>query len=267
MTLMIVPEDSSALDVLALRYSAAFDKTKAGREQWINGTLELAAVLLDIRKKYPDHREYARWAAKYQLECFLPNTRWALTRIGEMNSADARKLLEDNFGLTWRTIWEKKAKKPAVHPSEKGKGEQQAVRGRLSGSAQRKRRNRIPDVMREDYEPLCPPPVRKVPALKVLTPEQIDPDFKGTSIEFATKHGHVTLHTKDQIEHHKHQEALSVWLGAMADHYRTARALLTAAAALDPAVLQEWCRKPGKAEKFQAWCKDIRLACKGLEND
>jgi hypothetical protein len=88
--------------------------------------------------------------------------------------------------------------------------------------------------------------------------------FKGTSVEFATKYGHVNLHTKDQIEHHKRQETLSAWLGAMADHQRTARALLVATAALDPVVIQEWRCKPGKAEKLQTWCKDIQLASEGL---
>jgi len=35
---------------------------------------------------------------------------------------------------------------------------------------------------------------------KFLTPQEVDPDFKGASIEFATKYGHVLLSTASEIE-------------------------------------------------------------------
>jgi hypothetical protein len=254
-----VPEDGSALDVLAVRYRAAFDKTKAGRAQWIEGTLELAVTVRDSRIDFPDHRAFSQWLERNGLQTISKDNRTALLWMANDQEA-VRKLLEQTSLLSWDTIYRRHAKRTLrVSP----KGEQQAVRGRLSGSAQRKRAQRIPDVMRDDQPP--PPPVRKAVILKGLTREQIDPDFKGTATEFATKHGHVNLHTKDQLEHHKRQETLSAWLGAMADHQRTARALLTAAAALDPAVVQEWRRKPGKAERLQVWCKDIQLASDGLD--
>jgi hypothetical protein len=247
----------SDLDILALRYRTAFDKTKAGREQWIEGTLELAATLLDLRNTYPDHREYARWTAKHQLECLLPNVRWALTKIGEMDPVEARKLLVDNCRFSWRTIWEKKAKKPVTDPSAKGKGPQQTF-SRTSGSSKRKRAVRIPTVMQDDYEP---PERAKAFNLKAreLTPEQVDPDFKGTPLEFTTKYGHVPLHTKGELEHHKCQEALATWLRAMTDYDLKSRAMLTALAAVDPATLREWLAKPGKTEKLRTWCQSIKL--------
>jgi hypothetical protein len=267
---MIVPEDGSRLDLRVERYRNIRDKITCGREQWIEGTLELAVFMREARIDYPDHTVFSRWLERNELKKISKDERTALLWMAD-NQAEARELLTRTTFKSWDTIYRRRPNR-ALRVSPKG-----AIRGKLSGSASLKRAKRIPDVMREDNPPgerfpwidrqrvHVQPPERKVPVLKVLTPEQIDPDFKGTSIEFATKHGHVNLHTKDQIEHHKRQETLSAWLGAMADHQRTARALLMAAAALDPTALQEWRRKPGKAERLQVWCKDIQLASDGLD--
>jgi hypothetical protein len=245
--------------VLAMRYRAAFDKTRAGREQWIEGTLELATVMLEARERFKSDREYGGWLTRNQLEYLHPNDRMALTGFGERECKEpgaGRKLLEDNFGLAWRTIWEKKAKGSQAYSTSSGKVQQRP-------NSQYARRKRVPTVMQEDNPP---PPARKAVHLNGLTREQVDPDFKGTPLEFATKYGHVNLHTKEQIEHHKQQEALAAWLGAMADHERSGREMVTALAAVDPETVREWLAKPGKAGKLQAWCNSIALACEKLRN-
>ena len=99
-----------------------------------------------------------------------------------------------------------------------------------------------------------------------LTPQQIDPDFKGTALEFATAYGHVPLQTKQQIENNKHQEKLSTWLGTIADYDRSGQAMLTAFAAVDPATLKEWLAKPGKTDKLKAWAKSVLAAYETLHN-
>jgi hypothetical protein len=109
-----------------------------------------------------------------------------------------------------------------------------------------------------------PRPERKAVKLEGLTREQVDPDFKGTPLEFATKYGHVNLQTKQQIEHNKRQEALMAWVGLLSDHAQTARALLEASAVDPTTTLQDWMGKPGKAEKLKAWCKSIQSACESL---
>jgi hypothetical protein len=112
-----------------------------------------------------------------------------------------------------------------------------------------------------DETPMPPPkPTKQL----FLTPEQVDPNFKGTPLQFTTKYGHVLVHTKEQIEQTKRQEALMAWLGTLADLERTARAMLAALANVDPAAIAEWTGKPSKAEKLRAWCDSLQLACEAI---
>jgi hypothetical protein len=247
MSLIAVPKDATTLDVLAQRYRAAWDKMQGGREQWIDAVLEFSAVVLEAREKYPSNQDYNRWITRNQLQHLHPNELRAHVGIGrrsQKNLAAMRKLLEENIGLSMRTIWEKKYEKPISPFLEK------------RGTPQRSNRSNLPQ---------DPRPERKAVILKGLTREQVDPDFKGTALEFATKYGHVNLHTKQQIEHNKRQEALMAWLGAVTEHARTANTI-TALPCVDPATLREWIGKPGKAEKLKAWCKSIRSACESLHS-
>ena len=261
-SLVSVSQGASTLDVLAQRYRAAFDKMQGGREQWIEGTLELAGVILEARELLPVHQEYGRWLTRNQLEHFHPNDRMALIGFGQIErkkSGAGRKLLEDNFGLAWRTIWEKKRVNvpiPALTRSGKGPYHEK------SGAS---KRNRIPDVMRDDNPP-PPKPERKGIVLKGLTREQVDPDFKGTPLEFTTIYGHVNLQTKQQINYHKQQELLMAWIGTVTEFERAGRAMLAALPPVDPAALKEWLAKPGKTDKMQGWSRSIQVACEALYN-
>lgn len=269
-TLTTVPEGATALDVLATRYRIAFNKTQTSREQWIEGTLELASIMLEARELLPVHTEFNHWMVRNQLVYLHPNERMALIGMGELarrNPTAIRKLLEENISLTWRTIWEKKANKLKPALTRTGRG----GFSRTSGSSYRKRRNRIPDAMRDDSDQPSKPSAAKSRLVERkpfnagkddgLTREQVDPDFKGTSTEFISKYGHVHLHTKQEIEQHKQQEKLAMLLGAMTQHARTARDLITAFTDIDADTLRAWQQKNGKAEKWQAWCKDVALAC------
>jgi hypothetical protein len=256
--LVAVAEGAGPLDVLAQRYRAAFEKTKAGREQWIEGTLELAAVIREARELIPDHREYSHWLTRNQLEQFHPNKLRAYVGLGVMHRKDpaaANKLLEDNFGLEVRTIWEKQ---PKSTPTRLGKG----PISHKSGAYKRKRAARIPTVMQEANPPPAPKTWLKD---RFLTPEQVDPDFKGTDLEFTTAYGHVPIHTKAQLADNKRQDALTAFLGTVADLDRTARAMLAALAGVDPATLKEWVSKPAKAEKWRVWCNTLRDAVEAIE--
>jgi ParB-like nuclease domain len=50
-----------------------------------------------------------------------------------------------------------------------------------------------------------------------LTREQVDPDFKGTGMDFVDKYGHVQLRTKKQMEEDNDKAAFSAWVGAFRD--------------------------------------------------
>jgi hypothetical protein len=117
--------------------------------------------------------------------------------------------------------------------------------------------------MRDDL-PAPPPRPRPAVILKGLKPEQVDPDFKGTPLEFTRKYGHVLLQTKDQIEHHKRQETLMTWIGTLPDLDKAARTMLATIGAVDPAAMRGWLAKPGKTEKFRAWRKNVQAACEAL---
>jgi hypothetical protein len=300
---MTMPEVSTAIDALADRYRGAFEKIangqrqiKAGRTQlkegralWIEGTLELAVVVTEARIDYPDHQAFSRWLSRYGLEHMHPNDCMALKGFSRDLQA-TRKLLEESNSFSWRGIWEKQNKGRKYGPYQIGKGRNSSSSAQTqhdaSGSAKRKRAAVIPSVMRDDYVPGMrepdvdpprssrrrerapvqdspPPPVRKAVNLKGLTREQVDPDFKGTHLEFITEYGHVNLQTKQQIEHHRQQDVLMAWVGLVSDHANTAR-LLLAAAAVDPATLHEWMAKPGKAAKLRAWCDSAERACESL---
>jgi hypothetical protein len=259
MTLIPVAANATALDVLAQRYRAALNKINGGREQWIEGTLELAVVMADARIELPSNQAFSLWLQRYQLGHLSPNDRTALVGFSQDLEA-ARKMLEQATGSTsWRTIWEKRPK-AAVIKVDKSRP---SLRNRRNASGWSKQK-RIPDVMRDDADQPPPRPERKGVILKALTPEQVDPDFKGTSLEFATKYGHVNLHTKQEIEHHKRQDALSAWLGAVSEFESAGRAMVAAYAAVNPATLQEWTAKPGKAVRLRTWIESIKANCDRL---
>jgi hypothetical protein len=243
----LVPDGGTALDVLAVRYRAAFDKMEGGRAQWIEGTLELAVVVAEAKIEWPGNAAFSQWLYLHKLALLHPNDRAALVGFAQDLKA-ARVLLEKSNSISWRVIWENRPKRA---PTKIGKSPHHVKSGA-------EKKNRVPDVMRDE----TPMPQKRLSDYG-LTREQVDPDFKGTAVEFAAKYGPVNLHTKDQIEHNKRQEALMAWLGAVTDHARTAQALLLATA-VDPATLQEWKGKAGKAEKLHTWLQTIQAACNAL---
>lgn len=249
-TLVVVPENGTALDVLVERYRVAFDKVKGGREQWIEGTLELAVVVAEARERFRANQDFSRWIERNGLKTISKNDLSALNNFAK-DLTTARIILEQSRSISWEQIWRDR---PQKRVTESRNTQPRSV------SRRSRRERRIPDVMREDN----PLPPRPAVNLKGLTREQVDPDFKGTHLEFVTKYGHVNLHTKDQIEQTKRQEALAAWLGAVADHERTGRAMLAALADVDPAAICEWISKPAKAEKLQGWRNSVQVACDAI---
>lgn len=252
----LVPQGGTALDVLAERYRAAFTKMEGGREQWIEGTLELALVVRHARIEYPDHRAFSQWQERHTLRKLDKNQVTSLLWMAT-DLKTARTTLEQTSSKSLELIYRNRPQRTLPNPR---RGAPQTF-SRRSGASQRKRR--IPDVMREDNPPPPPAPRKRLSDFG-LTPEQVDPDFKGTALEFATKYGHVNLHTKGEIEQTKRQEALAAWLGAMADHERTGRAMLAALAAVDSVTLREWMSKPSKAEKLRAWHNSVQIPCEAI---
>jgi len=239
---------STPPDALAIRYRVAFEKTKTGREQWIEGTLELAVVMKDGHSQWSADQDFNRWIERNGLQKISSTDRSALNCFAR-DLVYARQLLEQSQSLSWQSIWRNRPERrlsgfrqPRPRPARRTIREQQ----------------RIPDVMRE------PPPERRAVVLRALTREQVDPNFEGSHLDFVAQYGHVNMHTKEQIEENKRQEALTVWLGAESDYERAGRAMLTALAAVNPTTLEQWKAKPAKAEKLSSWCDSARLAYEAL---
>jgi hypothetical protein len=259
-----MPATNNAVDLLAERYRAAFDKTdlvrkrsEVVRTEWIEATLELAEIVVQATQRYPDTNEFSRWLARNDLPMTTPAERSALRGLARDPEA-GRKMLQASTSYKVRSIWEKAPKGEKRTPSEMGRGTKNAIRrgSHLSGHAQRqsKRAPRIPDVMQDKPRPL------EAVHIKGLTREEVDPDFKGTDLQFATKYGHVTLHTKAQIEQDKRAAAAAKWVGEVTAHARTADAITAR-----PEGVAEWLAKPGKAARLKGLLDSIRRAAERLE--
>ncbi len=95
---------------IASRIRAAFDRTQASRDEWINATLDLAEALAEGRAHFPADREFGHWLTDQQLNLIGPNDRAALISIGR-NLPSARKilLLTETQSRSWRAIAEQSA--------------------------------------------------------------------------------------------------------------------------------------------------------------
>jgi hypothetical protein len=62
----------------------------------------------------------------------------------------------------------------------------------------------------------------KMAPLRQLTREQVDPDFKGTSLEFVRQYGHVNLRTKVEIDLDKAEQRAQAVVTWISDLVRTA---------------------------------------------
>jgi hypothetical protein len=285
--LTIVPQGTSPLDVLAARHRAAWDKVQHGRQEWVEGTLELASVLAEERKLLPDNTDFSRWLERNGLAKIDKNVRAALIGMaGDL--AATREALEKTDNTNWRYIWETKLRKSLSSSAKtrqapvarQSKTERQLIdrvlnlhltrgysfdqtaaelgltKGKVAGIVFRNSNTNSNPAP----QPPAPKP-REYKGLdsKTLTREQVDPDFKGDAVQFATKYGHVLLHTKTEIEENKRQEVLRAWQAAITDIQQTARALGNAEAP-DPDTLRQWLSKPGKARKLQVWLAAIETA-------
>jgi hypothetical protein len=290
MTLIVVANDASLLDVLAARHRAAWDRTQAGRQEWIEGTLELAAVLAEERKLLPADQDFSHWLERNGLAEINDHDRAALIGMaGDLVAA--RTMLEQTQRTSWQHIWANERPARVAHVSNpqqasqkrKSKTERQIIdrvldlnnrgytydqtaaelgltKGKVAGIVYRNDK-----AASKSAAPREPSHYTGYQGLdgKTLTREQVDPDFKGDSVQFAAKYGHVLLHTKAQIADNKQQEVLSAWLGAVSDCQKTARALAEAALP-DRETLRQYLAKPGKAETLRPRLATIEAAYRNI---
>ena len=77
---------------LAKRIRAAYARTERGRQEWIEGMLELAAALADGRKRFEADRQFSLWLAENELDVISKDDWAALIKLGDLPFA--RSVLE-----------------------------------------------------------------------------------------------------------------------------------------------------------------------------
>jgi hypothetical protein len=92
------------LNNLTDRIRAAFARTERGREEWIEGTLELAACLAEGRARFIDDRQFSAWLAQNELDHLGRDDRAALLGMAR-DLALARLILQETKRVSWRWIW------------------------------------------------------------------------------------------------------------------------------------------------------------------
>jgi hypothetical protein len=92
---------------LAERYHAAYERCEHGAQEWIDGMLEIAAVLSEAREKFPADREFSHWLVDNGMDDFTPNDRAALINMGKQMQVLRDVLIEQREQVLPNTIWQK----------------------------------------------------------------------------------------------------------------------------------------------------------------
>lgn len=85
---------------------------------------------------------------------------------------------------------------------------------------------------------------------RVLTAEQVDPEFADKPHEFARRYGHVTLHTKAEIEADRDRAAFIAWRGTVKEIRAQLRSLIKIAPFTN-AQIARWLTGAGQANPSQ----------------
>jgi hypothetical protein len=101
------------MNVLADKIRAAFARTEHGRQEWIDGTLELATALSEARERFQkDDRKFSVWLAENDLDAIGKNDRAAL--ISMADQAITKQVLQETKRSSWFWIWREEIQ-PMVH--------------------------------------------------------------------------------------------------------------------------------------------------------
>jgi hypothetical protein len=101
------------MSVLAERIKAAYGRTVDGRNEWISGTLELAANLDEARARFPSDIDFGVWLVQNELDWLGKDDRTAL--LGMANDLDVtRVVLEETKSASLRVIWREEVE-PRLH--------------------------------------------------------------------------------------------------------------------------------------------------------
>jgi hypothetical protein len=233
----------SDLEKLAERYRAAFDRTKQGRAEWIKGTMELAAVVLEARKLMPSNAEFGNWLAKNGLDDIAPNDRSALLGFAK-HPDEMRLILERTTRFSWQHIWMDETPKEW---KELRLTQMSKTTSSLSYNPKKKAAIRRGAIAERQAEVLRKNKEFVSGTLKGLTAEEIgEPELANDPRMLREKYGPVRILTKTQVEENASIDRIQDWIKLAKDAQRFAAAEI-------PEDLYEWAERPGKRQKLERW--------------
>jgi hypothetical protein len=101
------------MSVLAERIKASYENAVKDRNEWVSGTLELAANLDEARARFPSEIDFGVWLAQNELDWLGKGDRAAL--LGMANDLDVTRIvLEETKSASLRVIWREEVE-PRLH--------------------------------------------------------------------------------------------------------------------------------------------------------
>jgi hypothetical protein len=89
---------------LGHRIDAAYERTKCGRQEWIEGSLELGAALLEARRAHSSDNVFGAWLKTHDHNHLNRSDRSSLMNICK-DAAEARTILEATTSTSYQKIW------------------------------------------------------------------------------------------------------------------------------------------------------------------
>jgi hypothetical protein len=95
------------LNVMAQRIRVAYERAERGRQEWIEGTLELSVALAETRARFPADRDFSRWLSDNELDKIGRDDRAALIAMADDLEIFRGVLIEQTDMLHADTLWRK----------------------------------------------------------------------------------------------------------------------------------------------------------------
>jgi len=95
------------LDECASEYRAGRNQAKRSREEWIQGTLQMARALYTARQQFPSNRDFSIWLLDNEMDDYEKDDRAALIKMGQHLEATAQilpSLKSISYQLNWIEI-------------------------------------------------------------------------------------------------------------------------------------------------------------------
>jgi hypothetical protein len=199
------------LPAIAESYRINRKRSDQGRQEWIEGTLGMAADLAEARGRFPSNPQFGHWLVDNELDDLGKNDRAALINM----AADLvlmRRILEETSSRSWEIIWnENRFHYPNARIMEPNSPEPTIP---------------APSASEKPKTPE-PKPVSKIDgrskraALLQLHPAA----YEATLTVRGTKHRCVALNAfaKAVLERNTHRPLMIRWLDGMVEHIRNGR--------------------------------------------